>query len=178
MGEKIFDDFKGKTDNDFFSYIVGHAEEKANFTELSEYKKKKYAELFSEVTLVTGFSDFISFCKESGIRTALTTSATKRDLELAINKFNLQNDFTVIITGEDTSKHKPDPEPYIKTLQVLKINPDAALVIEDSPNGIISSKKAGCYTVGIINSFPRNALEDAGADTIVQTFHEIMDLLV
>ena len=69
----------------------------------------------------------------------------------------------ILITAEQVSKGKPDPEPYIRTAQNLGFLPLACLVIEDSPAGILSAKSAGIHTIGVTTTHPAAALAMADA---------------
>ena len=77
----------------------------------------------------------------------------------------------MIITGEDITKGKPDPEPYCKTIKKLNIKAREAIAIEDSVNGMRSALDAGCYCIAITNTF--SAKELKGADLIVNNISEI-----
>ena len=47
------------------------------------------------------------------------------------------------------------------------------IVIEDSPNGILSAKGAGCFVYGVTSSFSEDILRDAGADDIVAGYKDL-----
>ena len=100
----------------------------------------------------------------------MATSATVNDLSLVFNKYEIKKYFDVIITGEDTIRHKPDPEPFFKALASTGKLASELFIIEDSPNGIIAGKAAGCFVAGITTSFNKEILKKAGADIIVNDF--------
>jgi beta-phosphoglucomutase-like phosphatase (HAD superfamily) len=77
------------------------------------------------------------------------------------------------VTGEDTTRHKPDPAPYIEARSRLAVAPAEALVIEDSPNGVRSARAAGAYVVAMTAGFPAFELSVAGAHEIVAGFDEL-----
>jgi beta-phosphoglucomutase-like phosphatase (HAD superfamily) len=103
----------------------------------------------------------------------LVSSATLPDFSVAEQKFHIRQWFDRMVLGEDTENHKPHPEPYIKALSGLGVKAQEAVVIEDSPNGVISAKAAGCFVIGIATSFMAEELEAAGADLAVNTFEEL-----
>lgn len=165
---KLFAEFKGRTDVDFFDYVSRElAEGKANSEELGAYKQKEYIELFEDVSLIPGIQEFIRFSRKRLKKLGLATSATGKDFSLAAKKYQLHTWFDVIITGDDTNKHKPDPEPFLKAISRLSVPVDKILVIEDSPNGIKSAKVADCTVVAITTRFKSNELYLAGADMVV-----------
>lgn len=77
----------------------------------------------------------------------------------------------VIVTGNDVKHGKPHPEPYLRSLQRLKIKPKDAVVIENAPFGILSAKQAGMACLALETSLPRKYL--TGADAV---FGSIRDL--
>ena len=85
--------------------------------------------------------------------------------------------FDLVITEVDTALHKPHPDPYLKALEKLPSDILDCIVIEDSPNGIISAKKAGCYVYGLTSSFKGNELMKAGSDEIIENYSELMQKL-
>ena len=170
----LFTEFKGRTDKDFFEYVSQElAEGKATSEEMDTYKRQVYLRLFETVPLIHGIQDFVSFSRKRFNKLGLATSATARDFSLAAQKYPLETWFDVIITGGDTVRHKPDPEPYLKAMSILSVTGHETLVIEDSPNGIKSAKAANCTVVAITTSFNPPELNLAGADMIVTSFSEI-----
>jgi beta-phosphoglucomutase len=110
----IFADFKGCTDKAFFEYVANDlARAGATAEEMDAYKRHVYLKLFENVPLVAGVREFLPFAKRTFKKLGVATSATPRDFSLAARKYQLRPWFDVIITGEDTTRYKPDPEPYL-----------------------------------------------------------------
>ena len=130
-------------------------------------------ENFHLVTLIRGATGFLEKAKTAGYRMVLTTSANRELQKLAFARFHLQPYFEGVITGNDVSRGKPDPEPYLLSAAKLNLAPQTCAVIEDALNGIKSGKAAGCHVIGLTTSFPANALRDAGADWVVDGFDQL-----
>jgi sugar-phosphatase len=73
-----------------------------------------------------------------------------------------------IVTADDISRGKPDPEPYLKGAALLGFDPQDCVVIEDTPAGIRSGKAAGARVVALQTTEPNDLLIAAGADWIVK----------
>ncbi len=85
-----------------------------------------------------------------GFSTALVTTASKTNVTNLLKHFNIAEDlFKVIITGEDVTNGKPDPECYLKTIEALAVKPEDCCVFEDSPVGIEAARKAGIEVIKI-----------------------------
>ena len=170
----LFADFKGRTDKAFFEFVSNNlAKADATADEMDAYKRQVYLKLFENVPLVAGIQEFLLFAKRTFKKLGVSTSATPRDFSLAAQKYQLQPWFDIIITGEDTTRHKPDPEPYLKAMAMLGVTDSEILVIEDSPNGIQSAKSANCTVVAITTTFEAAELSLAGADMVATSFVEL-----
>jgi beta-phosphoglucomutase len=171
---KLFSDFKGRPDKVFFEFVANNLVG-GNITagEMDAYKRQVYLNLFEDVPLVTGVLDFISLVRQALKKVGLATSATSRDFLLAEQKYQLRDWFDVIVTGGDTTRHKPDPEPYLKAMSMLDVVGAETLAIEDSPNGILSAKSAQCTVAAITTAFEPRELRMAGADMVVSSFVEL-----
>ncbi|MFS8865622.1 HAD family phosphatase [Synechococcus sp. H55.9] len=175
--------FKGRTDQDMFEYLVEHltdtppAERSLLVQRLIEEKAKAFGELLGEVPLVPGVLEFLAASRRRFSALALTTSATRRDQEQIFQRFNLHRWFDAVVTAEDIRRAKPDPEPYLKTAAKVGLDPSRCLVVEDSTHGIRAAKGAGCLAVGLTTAFTAEELRRAGADAVVNSFAELAALL-
>jgi HAD superfamily hydrolase (TIGR01509 family) len=141
--------------------------------ELVRRKVDLYAEFFRDVTLIPGAMDFVGKSHAAGRRHGLTTSASRSTQQLTFETFGFSRYFETIVTGEDISRGKPDPQPYLLTATKLGLDPEDCIVIEDSIHGVRSGKAAGCTVIALTTTFPVGALEAAGADFIISSFAEL-----
>ncbi len=170
LTEEEFDQFRGRTDADIVVHMQRLYPEK-NLKEATVIQQKRVRDeaLAEELQLVPDALAFIEGL-EGSYRLALTTSATPEAQRLAFRRFGLGRFFGVVVNAGDIKRAKPDPEPYRITCAKLGINAADCLVIEDSVNGVLSAKAAGCKVAAITTSFDRPALEEAGADFVFSAF--------
>ena len=71
-----------------------------------------------------------------------------------------------LVTGDDVTRGKPAPDPYLLGAQRLGVAIERCIVIEDAPAGVISGKAAGMRVVGVASTHRRAELLDAGADVV------------
>ena len=69
----------------------------------------------------------------------------------------------VLITADDVTRGKPDPEPYERASRSLGVHAADCLVIEDAPSGIAAARAAGMTVVAVATTYGAEALRDAGA---------------
>ena len=79
--------------------------------------------------------------------------------------------FDVVITGDDVTRKKPDPQIYLLTGDRLGLSPERCVVFEDAPAGVQAAKAAGMWCVAVTSTVSREEL--AGADLIVDSLAEV-----
>ncbi len=62
--------------------------------------------------------------------------------------------FAAIVTGDEVSRGKPHPDPYLAAAAALGVSPDSCVAIEDSPTGVASAVAAGVPTIAVPNVAP------------------------
>ena len=77
----------------------------------------------------------------------------------------------VLVTAEDVTHGKPDPEPYLRGAQLLGAKPEDCLVIEDAPAGIQSAQAGGMKVVGLTSTYGAPQLE--AADAVVKKLAQV-----
>jgi len=173
----IFDDFIGKTDESFFRFVIDKAKvHDFSFELLLQKKNDLFIKLLPEMKLVDGFLPFFQNLKNRGLQIALVSSTSTYTFGLIDKYFNIAHLFDLLVTEKDTVNHKPHPEPYIKALETLPALIESTIVIEDSPNGILSAKQAGCKVFALTTSFKVEDL--AKADEIFNSYDEIAQKLM
>ncbi|MDA0182577.1 HAD-IA family hydrolase [Solirubrobacter phytolaccae] len=112
----------------------------------------------ARLTAVPGAREAI----EAAPRWAIATSGGR---ELALGRLNAVGHPIpdVLVSADDITRGKPDPEPYLKAAQRLGVAPEDCLVIEDAPAGIAAGKAAGMRVVALTTSHGAEALHEADA---------------
>ncbi|MBS1839305.1 MAG: HAD family hydrolase [Acidobacteria bacterium] len=100
-------------------------------------------------------------------RWAIVTSCTKRLAYVRIRAAGLPEP-RVMVTSDDITHGKPDPEPYIKGARALSFSTRDCIVMEDAPAGIRSGKGAGARVIALQTTERDELLHAAGADFIVR----------
>lgn len=94
-----------------------------------------------------GMVDLIKGLKDRSVKVAVTTSRMRNTTMIGLNKFGVTEYLDAVITCDDTSKHKPDPEPVLITLDRLNAKPEEALMVGDSMFDIKCAHNAGVKAV-------------------------------
>lgn len=121
-------------------------------------------------------NDFVKFCNENIGKLAICSGATREEIEATLIKLEngtLKKYFSNIITIDDISIGKPNPEGYLLTANHLTIQPEDCLVIEDTPKGIAAAKQANMSVAAITTSYEPIHLKNA--DLIANNYEQIRE---
>jgi sugar-phosphatase len=77
---------------------------------------------------------------------------------------------SVLVTADDVTHGKPHPEPFLEAARRLGVDPGRCLVVEDAPKGLQAAQAAGCFTLAVVTTTPRELLD---ADAVVADLSEI-----
>jgi len=80
---------------------------------------------------------------------AVATSACRAEATRVLEVLSMAPLFAAVITADDVSRTKPDPEPYLRAAAALVLHPSTCVAIEDSPAGVASARAAGCYVLAV-----------------------------
>jgi beta-phosphoglucomutase len=119
---------------------------------------------------IAGARTLVKRLHRDKFRLALVTGTSRHEMERVLPE-RVRELFEVVVTGDDVRHGKPHPEPYLKTLQKLNVQPARAVAIENAPFGIQSAQKAGLRCLALETSLPRKYLK--GADAIFASIHEL-----
>lgn len=116
-----------------------------------------------------GAQELLAECAREGIPCAMVTMSWRR-LADAVLAASPRGSFAASVTGDEVTRGKPDPEPYLAAAAALGADPLACVAIEDSPTGVASALGAGCATLGVPHVVP---LTSAPGLTVVQSLVDV-----
>ena len=114
----------------------------------------------------------LSIVKNGQYKIGLVTGASRDRIQNTLT-IDIKDYFDNIITADDVENGKPNPEPYIKSCELLGVLPENAIVIENARLGIQSAKSAGCKCYAIETTL--NALYLQEADLIFKNHHLLLN---
>lgn len=91
----------------------------------------------------------LQYLKKRGYKLGCCSNSIKETLELMLKSAHLYDFFDIIIGNDEVAHPKPHPEMYITAFQKLQIEPDACVIVEDSPHGIAAAKASGAYVIEV-----------------------------
>ncbi|MDD2968763.1 MAG: HAD family phosphatase [Lachnospiraceae bacterium] len=166
-----------------------------SFTETAEYFKKRFElkdsiekikadwnqlawdKYMTEVPLKQGVLEFLTHCKQEGLKMGIATSNSVELVTNIAKVHNLDQYIEIIRTSCDVKKGKPAPDIYLLVAQQLKVIPQKCLVFEDIVPGIQAGKAAGMTVCAVEDPYSANQREEKKklADYYINNYYEILN---
>ncbi len=99
--------------------------------------------------ILPGVEEILRNAKTLNLKLGIASSSDRDWVAGNLARLGLLEYFDVMHTSDDVERTKPDPSLYLLALQSLGLSPTEAVVLEDSPNGVIAAKDAGIFTVAV-----------------------------
>ena len=95
-----------------------------------------------------GAREMLADLRRSGVKTALVTMSMRRMALSVVDLIDFPA-FDVVVAGDDVTRPKPYPDPYLQAADALGVAIGDTVAIEDSPNGLRSAVASGAATIGV-----------------------------
>lgn len=144
-----------------------------------DFQRENFREL---ITLFPGMKELVMKLKACGYKTGLVTSRLRNTAMEGLEKFDMTKYFDVIVTPEDTDKHKPDPEPVNIALERLGSEASSSVMLGDTMFDILCARNAGVSPILVSWSLALEGKtkEDLGSDApdhIIHTAEELFEII-
>ena len=151
----------------------------ARVDELVRVYREHNEPLHDELEAFEGVESVLARLRREGRKLGIVTAKGRKTVELAFAVLPLEPYFDAVVTADLTERHKPDPEPVLAALELLDARPEEAAFVGDSPFDVAAGKAAGVYTIAVAwgKIHPEESLVDAGADLVVASPEELLDVL-
>jgi HAD superfamily hydrolase (TIGR01509 family) len=141
-------------------------------------KARRFVELEQpESQPMKGAREVLEKVKALGLQRIIVTGSGQHSLFQKIHK-DFPDFFSkdLMVTAYDVVQGKPHPEPYLTGLKKGGLKPEEAIVVENAPLGIESSRAAGIYTIAVnTGPLPDKILWDAGANVLYPSMYVLAE---
>jgi pyrophosphatase PpaX len=135
-----------------------------------EHNDPQYADL----ACFDGMIDVLRSLREEGRRLGIVSAKRRATVERVFAGTGIGDYFDVVVGSDDTLKHKPDPEPILRALELLSAAPRDAAYVGDSPFDVAAARAAGVFAVAV-GWGGIHRVDDA--DALVETPEELLGVL-
>ena len=140
--------------------------------EVARRRSARFEALLPELNVLPGVESLLGQASAAGVHAAIASSSTSSWVDLHLRRLGLDDRFDPIVTRDHVSDAKPASDLYFTVCELLGIEPDEAVALEDSANGLKAAKGAGLYCIVVPNRITSNF--DLGlADHRVESLAEL-----
>jgi HAD superfamily hydrolase (TIGR01509 family) len=166
LDESLREEMMGRRVRDLAEAIAGRlgrspddvfAEREAVFWELLEQ---------SGVKAMPGLDQAIAMLGGAGLPLAVATSGTRAYVDHVLDRLGIRGAFAVVVSGEDVTAGKPDPEIYLRAAELLRADPADCVAFEDTFHGVAAARAAGMRAIAIPNDLTA-AMDFSAADAVL-----------
>ncbi|HLA39525.1 MAG TPA: HAD family phosphatase [Candidatus Glassbacteria bacterium] len=122
------------------------------------------------IGLMPGLESSLDLFRSHGLKTAVVSSGVRRYVDRILESTGMASRFDAVVTGDDVTRGKPDPQCFLTAARKIGAEPGACLVLEDAHAGILAGKAAGMKVVAVRNRF---SLDYTGADLVIDSLAQI-----
>jgi pyrophosphatase PpaX len=135
--------------------------------------------LHDDLEACAGMEDVLGRLRDEGRRLGIVTAKRRSTVELAFARVPIGHLFETVVGGDETERHKPDPEPLLLCAERLGADPATTAYVGDSPFDVRAAKAAGMFAVAVTwgRIHDRARLEAERPDAIVDTSEELLGVL-
>jgi HAD superfamily hydrolase (TIGR01509 family) len=153
---------------------VGHLMEVTGTTvtlaELMVAIDTRFEQLISRgAPLMPGARRLLTELAAHGLPTALVSASHRRTIDVMMRSLGAEN-FTFTLAGDEITRTKPHPDPYLTAAARLGAEPACCVVIEDTLTGVTSAEAAGCQVIAVPSVVP---IEPVPGRTVVRSLDQV-----
>ena len=139
--------------------------DEAEVKRLSLRKETLYRDVVREIGLepLPGARTWLQRLAAVGIPCVIGSSTHRENIEVSLDVLGFRGFFSKIVTAEDVTHGKPDPEVFLKAAEKIGTAPERCVVFEDAHVGIEAAHSAGMRVIGVATTNPLDELGEADA---------------
>jgi beta-phosphoglucomutase family hydrolase len=140
--------------------------------QVGDSKEELYRKLVREGRMepLPGVMDWVRRLREQGWLQAVASSAPRKNIEVVLEVMGLAGFFEALVSAEDVTAGKPDPQVFQRGAERLGMPPSRCIVVEDAVPGVEAARRAGMRCIGV----SRNG-SLTGADVVVRSLVDLRD---
>jgi HAD superfamily hydrolase (TIGR01509 family) len=144
--------------------------------ELVDWRDELMMESYEkEIELMPGARELIDQAYGK-YKLAIATGSTKNLVDIVVKKLNLEPKMSHIQASDGLKNGKPAPDIFLECAKQIGEKPENCIVLEDSSNGCIAGKRAGCYVIAVPTEFTDHqdfSSADARANDLHKAWNKI-----
>lgn len=147
--QAIFD-LAGKKTDEIIRTFLGSEVPHEECVVLARQKEFLYRHLYRPHRKpVDGLVELLDQSRRAGLKLGVATSAEQKNIQFTLDGLDLRRHFDRVVGAEEIKRGKPEPDAFLRTAELLGVDPAACVVFEDARMGIEAGRRAGMRVVGV-----------------------------
>jgi len=144
---------------------LGASATPARIQQVANAKEERYRRLVREEGLapLPGAADWLERLHADGWRQAIASSAPRQNVEVVLEVTRLAECFQALVSAEDVTIGKPDPQVFLTAASRLNVPPSHCIVVEDAVAGVEAARRGGMRSIGVARNGKQLAADIAVA---------------
>lgn len=164
----------GSSDAEFDPYaelerLLGHP---VDWGSVDPMRRVREYDLIAQQPLRSGVVGYLQEAKRLELSIGMASSSSCEWVQGHLTRLGIIDYFEVIHGKDDVRRTKPSPELYLTVLEAFELRGEQAIVLEDSLNGVLAAKQAGCFAVAVPNDITRHLSFDI-ADLVLKSLQDL-----
>jgi beta-phosphoglucomutase family hydrolase len=148
--QQFLDSFGQRNDRILRTWL-GADVDPARIERIADAKEREYRRLARErgLTPLPGAAEWLMRLRADGWRQAIASSAPLANVDAMLDALKLDAFFDAIVSAEDVTVGKPDPQVFLKAAEKLGVPTSQCIVVEDAAAGVEAARRAGMRSIGV-----------------------------
>lgn len=144
-----------------FAYLESQIGRAVDRESLNARRRQRDLDLIASKSAFPGVEDWLKAAKDRGLKIAIASSSRIDWVAGHLDRLNLRHYFDNLVTADNVTNTKPDPELFLMACKLLGVEPSEAIVLEDSPNGVLAARRAGIFVIAVPNDLTSRMVIDS-----------------
>jgi HAD superfamily hydrolase (TIGR01509 family) len=166
--QQFLDSFGQRNDRILAGWLGGGADA-GRLARIGDEKERLYRQLAAAEGLapLPGAAEWVARLHAGGWRQAVASSAPAENVRVMLGALAMDRYFDAVVTAEDVTAGKPDPEVFLVAAAKVGAAPGRAVVVEDAAAGIEAARRGGLKCIGVSRT------ADLAADLSVRSLADL-----
>ncbi len=144
---------------------------------IAEYKRQYPIHMAQGATLINNAKETVDSISKQGFPVCLITSERRDNARFILERLGLSDSIKYMVTRDDVTKFKPDPEPLLKAMSLVERSPEECVYIGESPFDIEAGVSSGAYVAAVPSgNWSVESLLDRCPDALLTDISELLPL--
>lgn len=160
----------GRKNDEIIPQILGWQVSREELVRLGRRKEELYRQVLREegIAPLPGVREFLASLKAAGIPCVVGSSTERLNIDTIMGGIGLGEYFSAIVSADDTTRGKPDPQVFLLAAQRIGVPPENCVVFEDAFAGLEAARAGGMKAIGVATTHPADKLRPHANRVVVR----------